>query len=161
MRRFIIVAPGCAGEDLNVWEDAGFKLFDETSQDDPALRPDVILSYASRAGEIPWQLISKLMPKILILTGSVEQKPVFPDGLSGLFNLQVIKGENTCFTIGSSIQGQIAAPDWEAYRAGAGQITRQEQTQALAGSVYRFLLQDLFRETAEWCGHMSSVVGPL
>jgi hypothetical protein len=161
MRRFIIFASGCAGEDLNVWEDAGFKLADGTSLDNPELRPDVILSYASQAGEIPWQVIRKLAPRVLILTGSAAQKPVFPGDLSRLYNIQVIKEESICFTICSSIQGQVETPDWEAYHTGNGPITRQEQIKALAGSIYRFLLQDVFRETAEWCGHMSSVVGPM
>lgn len=161
MRRFVIFAPGCAGEDLNVWEDAGFKLADETNPDNPELRPDIILNCASRTGEIPWQVIRKLVPRVLILTGSAAQKTVFPGDLSGLYNIQVIKGESICFTICSSIQGQVETPDWAAYRSNEGPITRQEQIKALAGSIYRFLLQDVFRETAEWCGHMSSVVGPM
>ncbi|NLI13036.1 hypothetical protein [Pelotomaculum propionicicum] len=161
MRRFVIFTPGCTEEDLKVWEDAGFKLVDETSLDYPELRPDVIFICDFKAGVITWQLISKLLPKVLILTGSSEQTPVIPGELADLFNLQVIKGENISFTIGSTIQGQVVTPAWEIYRVSDGPLTPQEQLQALADSIYRFLLQDVFKETAEWCGHMSSVVGPM
>lgn len=161
MRRFVIVAPGCAGEDLNAWEDAGFKLVETTDVNDPELRPDVIMCCPSRENDIPWNLIRSLLPKLFILAGSNGLKPAIPGDLSEMFSLQMIAGENVCFTIGSSIQGRVAAPDWESYRESSGPITRKEQIKAFAGSVYRFLLQDVFRETAEWCGHMSSVVGPM
>ena len=35
----------------------------------------------------------------------------------------------------------------------------QQKTADLAAAVYMTLLESVFRETAEWCGHMSSVVG--
>jgi len=82
-----------------------------------------------------------------------------PDTLSDIYERQLIVGEGLYFTIGSRISGKVANPDWEAYRSN-GQLSREEQVKTVAGSVYRFLLQDVFRETAEWCGHMSSVVGP-
>ena len=40
-----------------------------------------------------------------------------------------------------------------------GALLSEQATGAFAESLYYYLLRDVFRETAEWCGHMSSVVG--
>lgn len=158
MRRFMIVAPDCATEDKNAWEDVGFKLVETGAELEPGQRPDVLFWRWPREHVAPkWQSVKHLLPKLFITVSN--HKISMPDTLSDIYEQQLITVEGTYFTIGSRIQGIVAVPVWEAYR-GSGQLHRAEQVQAIAGSIYRYLLQDVFRETAEWCGHMSSVVGP-
>lgn len=158
MRRFIIVAPDCAGQDRNAWEDVGFKLVETGAELDPGQRPDVVFwRWSQEDSLLKWQSVKRLLPKLYVTFGNHEISA--PDTLSDIYKQQLIVVEGTYFTIGSRIQGKVDVPDWEAYRSN-GQLPRTEQLKAVAGSIYRFLLQDVFRETAEWCGHMSSVVGP-
>lgn len=105
-------------------------------------------------------MVRQLRPKLFVVADNCEQRINIPGGLVEIYDAQVIAGEGVCFTVGSSIQGKIAVPDWQVHRS-YGRLSREVQIKAVAGSVYRYLLEDVFRETAEWCGHMSSVVGPM
>ncbi len=161
MRRFIVVAPGCSGPDLAAWEDVGFKV-ETTAKHSPGEQPDAMFFWSCSQENIStnWRLVNQLRPKMFVIADNCEQKINMPGGLLEIYDTQVIAGEDVYFTIGSSIQGKIAVPDWPAHRLD-GRLSREVQIKAVAGSVYRYLLEDVFRETAEWCGHMSSVVGPM
>lgn len=167
MRKFTVCAPGCARQDLAAWESEGFKAVDletgaawENKIDNEI---DVIFWFMEeKDSEANWQLVRRLLPKLYIIAGIKEAAAPFD--LSEIYERQVIAGEGVYFTVGSKLQGKVAEPAWEACRAGTsagGPLSRPEQIKIFAGSVYRYLLQDVFRETAEWCGHMSSVVGPM
>lgn len=53
-------------------------------------------------------------------------------------------------TVGTSLEARLHEPAWLVYG--------EDWQKAMAETIYRHLLEDVFRETAEWCGHMSSVV---
>jgi hypothetical protein len=160
VRRFTIVAPNCAGEDTSAWENTSFKLVDKETWDDPEQRPDVFLWHWTQIENMPVQMILSLLPKLYIVMSSPSDEITIPAELADIFSIHSFTGDSACFTIGSRLQGRAAVPDWDAYR-GPGVITREEQIKAVSGSIYRYLLEDVIRETAEWCGHMSSVVGQM
>jgi hypothetical protein len=95
---------------------------------------------------------------LLVIIGDSGEKITVPEELSEIYSLQSFSGADTGFTICSRLEGQVAVPEWDLYGS-QGAITREEEIKAAAGSIYRYLLEDVIRETAEWCGHMSSVVG--
>ena len=160
MRRFTIVAPNSAVEDLCAWEDTSFKLVENGIWDDPEQGPDVFLWHWAQAEDMPVQTILSLLPKLYIVVSALGDKVTIPGELAGIFSVQIITGDSILFTVGSRLQGLAAIPDWDAYRSHAA-ITREEQIKAVSGTIYRYLLEDVIRETAEWCGHMSSVVGQM
>ena len=160
MRRFTIVAPNCAGIDISAWEDTSFKLVESGTWDDPEQGPDVLLWHWSQEKDLPVKMILSLFPKLYVIISSPGDEITIPGQLADIFSLHIITGDSILFTIGSRLQGLAAVPDWDAYR-GHAVITREEQIKAVSGSIYRYLLEDVIRETAEWCGHMSSVVGQM
>lgn len=157
MRRFTVYAPNCTEDDRNAWEDVSFQLVEMETGWDPEKRPDVVFWRWSGDFEAKQKQVESILPKLYVIVSSNELPA--PDTLSAIYERQVIRGEGIYFTIGSKLEGKVSAPDWEACRSG-GQPAETEQIKAVAGAVYRYLLEDVFRETAEWCGHMSSVVGP-
>ena len=160
MRRFTVIAPDCAGEYTGAWEDTSFKLVEGTTWNDPEQRPDVFLWRWSNDEDLPVRKILSLLPGLLVIVSGRDDKITFPEELSEIYSLQSFAGADTGFTIGSRLQGQVAVPEWDLYK-NSDTITREEQLKAAAACIYRYLLEDVIRETAEWCGHMSSVVGHL
>ncbi|MFX4263602.1 hypothetical protein ACOBQJ_15560 [Pelotomaculum propionicicum] len=159
MRRFKVVKSDCAGEYTGAWEDTSFKLVDAGSWDDREQRPDVFLWHWSKEkNDLPVQEVLSLLPRLLVIISNRGENITVPEELIEVYNLQSFAGEDTSFTICSRLEGEVAVPDWDLYKS-SSTITREEQIKAAAGSIYRFLLEDVIRETAEWCGHMSSVVG--
>ncbi|HOV79741.1 MAG TPA: hypothetical protein PK728_06490 [Bacillota bacterium] len=156
MRRFTILAAECAEQELQAWQDVGFMLA-ATAAAGEGHPPDVILLQLVEWHKTAWQLVGSMLPKLYVVLSRREIQP--PAMFSGIYDHQFIAGKGICFNIGSRLQGTVTVPDWEVFGSGAT-LTVAEQIKAVAGSVYRFLLEDIFRETAEWCGHMSSVVGP-
>lgn len=158
MRRFTVIAPDCAGEYAVAWEDASFKLVEAGSWDTPEQWPDVFLWRWSKENDLPVQEVLSLLPRLLVIISDRGEIITVPEDLSEIYSRQSFAGEDTGFTICSRLQGQVAVPQWDLYGS-QGAITREEEIKAAAGSIYRYLLEDVIRETAEWCGHMSSVVG--
>lgn len=158
MRRFTVKAVGCTGEDLFLWEDVGFEQAQKYDEANRGLYPDVALIRLKQGQQSEWQIVESLFPKLYVVLSSSELPP--PAGLREIYEPQFIAAKDFCFSIGSRLPGRVAVPDWEAHTHN-GILTADNQVKAVAGSVYRFLLEDVFRETAEWCGHMSSVVGPV
>jgi len=159
LRRFILEASNCLEEDLRAWQDAGFQIAEPGLKQDPGQRPDLVLRrHWPEQGQLAWAEIKYLFPRVLVILS--EQEIPFPEEISEIYNRYCFAGKSgLVFSIGSTLEGKIEEPDWEAYHFG-DQPARTEEIKAVAGSLYRYLLLDVFRETAEWCGHMSSVVGP-
>lgn len=163
MRQFTVYAPGCAGAELAAWEKEDFKI---TTGPEPGPPPetetDVVYWYwdgGENNGGAKWEVVRRLRPKLFVIAAQQKITAV-PGDLSAIYERQAIPGEKICFTIGSKLPEKVTAPDWQVVRQGVP-LSRTEQVQVLAGAIYRYLLQDVFRETAEWCGHMSSVVGQM
>ncbi len=157
MRRFTVYAPNCTKDDRHAWEDVSFQLVEIETGWDPEKRPDVVFWRWPGDFKAKQKQAESILPKLYVIVSSNELPA--PDNLSALYERQVICGEGIYFIIGSKIDGKVSVPDWEASRSD-GQLAETEQIKAVAGTIYRYLLEDVFRETAEWCGHMSSVVGP-
>lgn len=158
MRRFTLIAPDCARVYSSAWENTGFNLVEAGILDEPGQRPDVFLWHWSGENDLPVPAVLSLLPRLIVIVcARGEQITISPD-LSEIYNLQSFAGRDTGFTICSRLEGEVSVPDWNLY-SNEGEISREEQIKAVAGAVYRFLLEDVIRETAEWCGHMSSVVG--
>jgi len=157
MRRFLLYAPGSSPLVRTAWMEVGFKLME--SVDNNTGQPDVYLwQWCKADNEIHRQSVDRMQPKVFIIIANSGKQ--IPESLLQVYRQQVIRGETSCFTIGTTIEGKVAVPDWNAYRL-EGRLDYGEELKTLAGSIYRFLLEDIFRETADWCGHMSSVVQPL
>jgi len=160
VRHFLFAAPGCSRKEIGAWEDVGFKLTVTDIDNLDEQRPDVIVWRRQQADKTTmWQMVNSLLPKVFVIVCADDKEMTWPESLVEIYDSQAIFGESFCFNVGSKIQGKVAVPDWDANRTG-GQLSQEDEIKALAGSIYRYLLEDVFRETAEWCGHMSSVVGP-
>lgn len=158
MRRFTVIAPSCAGEYTDAWEDTSFKLVQGGTWDNPEQRPDIFLWRWPQEKDLPVREILAFLPRLLVIISGRDEDITFPEELSEIYSLQSFAGADICFTIGSRLLGQVSVPEWDSYKNNSV-ITREEQIKAVAASIYRYLLEDVIRETAEWCGHMSSVVG--
>jgi len=157
MKRFSLFTYNCSEEETKAWEDMGFVVIKH--QDLVDYKPlDVIFGHLSGKDDAFWGSIKDIMPKVLVITG--HQAIEFPGCLSRLYERQVICGRTVSFSLGSIIDGKVKEPDWET-RAVEGVLTTAGQVKDLAGAVYSFLLEDIIRENEDWCGHMSSVVGPV
>ncbi len=158
MRLFTFIAPGCGEEDISAWQNTSFKLVEEGAWDEPGQWPDLFLWHWRKEKELPVATILSLLPRLVVIISDPDEQIIVSQKLSEIYSLQSFAGRDTCFAICSRLEGEVAVPDWNLY-SDQGEITREEQLKAAAGAVYRFLLEDVIRETAEWCGHMSSVVG--
>jgi len=148
---------------MQPWLDTGFLAFKagENTVGDLPQQPDVMFwRQAGEGGEGFWQEAESLYPALIIVLCDGKNAPAPPAGLASLYRWQTLPGEDTSFLVASRLESEFWAPDWEAYRRG-NVLTPHDQLKAVADAAYRLLLQELFRETLEWCGHTFSVVGPL
>lgn len=159
MRRFTVYFPGGKISDAHchAWLEAGFKLVISEDELEPEQSPDAVCWLCSQDNSVQFREVKYLLPKVYIIICDQNSSP--DAELPDVYEHHLFAAEEFRFTIGSRIQGRPAAPVWEDYRTD-GQFPSELQIKAVADSTYRFLLEDVFRETAEWCGHMSSVVGP-
>ncbi|MTI83112.1 MAG: hypothetical protein FH756_04245 [Firmicutes bacterium] len=157
MKTFSLFTYKCSEEKKRVWEDMGFKIIGGKDLGSERQNLDVFFWCWSKQDNEVWKSIKKMLPKVLVITG--RRGIAWPKDLSGLYEPQMIIGNKLSFTLGSKIEGKVKVPDWQTYVIN-GLLTDVGEVKALAGSVYRFLLEDVMRENEEWCGHMSSVVGP-
>lgn len=152
MKKFTAITVNCSDDENEGWVSMGFEVVASG-----VLFPDAVFFHLPTPGSIQWESIKKVMPKVLVI--SSRQGICFPDYISSIYQGQEIVGDGLIFTTGARIQGQVDVPGWGEYADGKG-LTMAGQIRAIAGAVYRFLLDDAIRENEEWCGHMSSVVGP-
>lgn len=145
-------------EDKKAWEDIGFKPLESEYKVHCESRPDILFWRTTQDNKPAWDEVQKVLPKLFVAAGPREL--TVPGELLDTYEHQVITGEKLCFTIGSRLEGIMPPPDWEAYRVDGG-LPTFEQVKAVAGCIYRYLLNDAHREREEWCGHMSSVVGQM
>jgi hypothetical protein len=87
-------------------------------------------------------------PKLFCLPSSVAA--LMPSQWQA-YTQQTVRVAGTDWIVGSKLEEPLP-PAVTEYLA-------QQKTAELAAVVYIVILESVFRETAEWCGHMSSVVG--
>ncbi|MDD4587622.1 MAG: hypothetical protein PHC60_04410 [Heliobacteriaceae bacterium] len=154
MRRFVLYTPEqVPAADRQAWLDAGFVAAGVKEKVDVVYWPE-----CPDQGEFA-AVLAGLFPRIYVVAGS--RAPSLPAGLAADYVQQVFTGEGLCFYLGRWIDPVVAVPVWDGYRDEAKVLPRPVQVKAVADVVWRALLADVFQETADWCGHMSSVVGPM
>lgn len=143
MNRFSVIFSGDTPL-RQAWEAAGFHCLESNRPDD--IKPDALVW----AGTDAVSLLSALSadkPKVFVITARC-----LPADLPEYYTLHFWQSGGQQITVGTMLETELAEPKWLAYEG--------DWQKALADTVFRHLLQDVFRETAEWCGHMSSVVRP-
>jgi len=164
MKRFSVYIPAESypKEYAVPWFDAGFSVTGagEKAGGESPLRPDVVFwPEGENPGEEFWRKADSLCPALIVVLFAGRPAPKPPAGLEDVYRWQVIPGKGVNFGVASRLEGEFGPPDWDAYQSG-DTLTVYDQIKALAGSAYRLLLEELFRETREWCGHTFSVLGP-
>ena len=142
MRQFSVCIEGDAAA-YEAWENSGFIHFDAVESDEG---PDALVLPASPDAAAISERIASTMPKLfIVMTGYMPPAP-----LAENYTLQSWTHKGMNITVGTLLETALPDPPRPEYG--------DDWQKAIAGTVYRYLLQDLFRETADWCGHMSSVV---
>jgi hypothetical protein len=145
MNRFSILVRGNATVG-KAWEDAGFVCVSAGEQTER--RPDALILPADMSGAAFQDMIGSVIPKLFVVM--IRYSP--PPSIAENYAIHLWRYKQVEITAGTMLETVLPEPPWPEYG--------QDWQKAIADTVYRHLLQDRFRETAEWCGHMSSVVRP-
>jgi hypothetical protein len=153
MKRFTIAVSDGGGE-TGPWLDTGFVEFIPGREDDGrARRPDVLIISPAQA---EWEkIVAESWPKVLFL--GAEAPPVLTAELAEAFNLHRWHPHGLNLAVATRLEASLDEPQWAAYLQD-DPLTGPVAAKAAADTVYRHLLADIFRDTAEWCGHTFSVV---
>lgn len=154
MKQFVLWAWMMHPVEQDIWRDAGFLVLPQHPGAAPEIaEPDVIwLSVAK--GQSYQQtfglenLLQQSHPKVFFLCS--RDRSIMPCHWSE-YQQHIIAVDGIEWLIGSKLE--------EALPTALADYFSQQKTADLAAVVYMTLLESVFRETAEWCGHMSSVVG--
>ena len=156
MKKFIAWARAMDQMQQTIWQEAGFDIIvSESGQTEgkSIQNADVLWLYATNGLnsqltiDIHDQLKSSY-PKIFFLCS--RDLSTMPGHWSEYQQHIVIVDGIECL-IGTKLEEPLPTSLLEYFA--------QQKTAELAAVVYMTLLESVFHETAEWCGHMSSVVG--
>lgn len=92
-----------------------------------------------------------LGPKVFMIKKEAKTSVAFPDDCRTGYSWKEYAAGPSSWILGSKLETPLSED--------MGALLSEQATVAFAESLYYYLLRDVFRETAEWCGHMSSVVG--
>ena len=153
MKKFPIRLLGMNSDEMKIWREAGFFIMPELpSSADESAPPELIwLSGNAVGGSCECILAAELQtayPKLFFLHSSATA--LMPQHWVA-YTQQTVQVAGTEWIVGSKLEEPLP-PAVTEYLA-------QQKTAELAAVVYIVILESVFRETAEWCGHMSSVVG--
>jgi hypothetical protein len=157
MKQFSLLAVGSTL--LTGWLESGFLEWVKPTGDRGATEyPEVIVAEVDLVKNNWEELLQKMFPPVVVV--------VHPEGRSPCCQLPPEyttywwpKG-NMAFLIGSRLEDLLIQPDWQSYEK-AGHLDNCQCHKAVSDVIYRHLLQEVFRETREWCGHTFSVLGHL
>jgi hypothetical protein len=158
MKRFVLYAPGMVQPEQEIWQQAGFDINSEgteafSASQGAGIDAVWVVNSSSLAPvseeQAGWQKIYQLRPKLFIL--QTEKNGMLPDCWRESYALNEYGTGRNHWVVGTKIEAPL--PD------DMGALLSEKNTAALAEFFYYYLLRDVFRETADWCGHMSSVVG--
>ena len=137
---------------VKAWEDAGFVCVStgekRNSHDQSERRPDALILPPDLSDTSFQDVIGSIMPMLFVVM--IHYSP--PSSIAENYAIQFWRCRQAAITVGTMLETVLPEPPWSEYG--------EDWQKAIADTVYRHLLQDRFRETAEWCGHMSSVVRP-
>ena len=153
MKKFTLRDIGLDPEENQIWREAGFCLMQEpwfpSSEKTP---PELIwLADSAVSGKFADRITEELrtsFPKLFFVQCKVAA--LMPAHWQA-YAQQTVRVAGADWIVGSKLEEPLP-PAVAEYMA-------QQKTADLAAVVYMTLLESVFRETAEWCGHMSSVVG--
>lgn len=138
---------------MKIWREAGFFIMPEPPypSGESATAELIWLSDNAAVGSCECTLAVELQtayPKLFFLhSRAVSLMPLHWHS----YTQQVVSIDGTDWIVGSKLDEPLPREVTE-YLA-------QQKTAELAAVLYIVILESVFRETAEWCGHMSSVVG--
>ena len=145
MKRFLAYARDLTVAERKIWEQAGFDIVTADAaatcgEEDPPI--DLALLGASEF------LPESLTPKVFVVSAKTAGD-ASPDW-QRRYEVRFYSAGAHGWIIGSKTETP-PPNDW-------GVLLVEKNVAAFAESLYYYLLRDVFRETAEWCGHMSSAV---
>ena len=94
-------------------------------------------------------LDQRMMPKIILLKTGASW--MAPEHLQAIYTMREYGESPNRWLVGAKIEAPLPED--------VGTLLCEQNMEALSETLYDCLLRDVFRETADWCGHMSSVVG--
>jgi len=145
MKRFLAYAQDLGSEEQTLWEQAGFDLV--TDEEAAILREDGVTIDLALLDDLSSSL-EQLDPKAFV--APMREIQTTPAQWSRKYELRLYGTSPQGWLIGTKAEAPLP-DDW-------GNLLDEKNVAAFAESLYYYLLRDVFRETAEWCGHMSSVV---
>lgn len=153
MKRFVIYAPEFTLSQRKIWEMAGFDILPETDTEKTLPGPEggvdvVRLAVETLADTGLEKVLNALQPRLLLLLPAAGG--VLPEKWREIYRMQALATQLNGWRTGTKLEAPL--PD------DLGALLQDGAEARLADRLYEYLLQDVFRETAEWCGHMSSVV---
>ena len=149
MKRFIVFTAGMELAARNLWHSAGFDVLPENRAEWPEnANPDIIWIAETNFDALSVSQVELLSAKVLFARGNAVI--LLSEKWQSAYVLQKSE-EKTTWVYGTKLETPL--PDE------TGALLLGGETAALAECLYNYLLKDVFRETADWCGHMSSVVG--
>jgi len=144
VKRFALYGLGLTPTEQKLWQGAGF----DFAQEPAAV--DLMLLFIDRMDQlIEVQRLSELRPKIFLVRGLSSEQ--LPECWRSVYDIQTCGSGVHRWVFGSILESPLPKD--------VGDLLMEEAMPALSEGLYSCLLRDVFRETAEWCGHMSSVVG--
>lgn len=158
MRHFYVYSPVWKQEYRLLWSDCGFTPVSDLAmcEDQP---PDVIVAYGAPGDPATfWQTAKAARSKIVLVPDLSFHR--LPETARDMYEEQHIAGEGLCFSLATRLEGELPLPVWDMYRVN-GKLGEMTQHKVMADTLYRYLLNDILRETFEWCGHTFSVLGPV
>lgn len=133
----------------NLWNSAGFDVLPENRVEWPEnASPDVIWIAEANVDTLSVSQEELLSAKVLFARGNAAT--LLSEKWQSAYVLQK-SDEKMTWVYGTKLEAPLPEE--------TGALLLSGETAALAECLYNYLLKDVFRETADWCGHMSSVVG--
>ena len=151
MKKFVLWCWALKPAQAEIFRKAGFLVIpQEQTVSSEMPEPDVVWidEQADGSGLVATLDLNSLYPKIFIVSGAVS--PLIPIHWQ-TYDCQSFFQDGETWRIGSKLEDLLPLELTEDFA--------NNKTADWAAILYMTLLKSLFRETAEWCGHMSSVVG--
>jgi hypothetical protein len=152
MKKFPIRVLGLDSDEMKIWRDAGFFIVQGPPfSADESASPELIWlseNVDSSCGYTDATEFRTSYPKLFFLHSSAAS--LMPPHWQA-YTRQTVQVAGTDWIIGSKLE--------EPLPPAVAEYLAQQKTAELAAVLYIVILESVFRETAEWCGHMSSVVG--
>lgn len=151
MKQFVLAATGLTMEEEECWRQTGFLLRHGLSNALPTEEKVDLLCWTDFSGqtEALAKELTTLQPTVVLLGRSCLLQ--WPKPWDEVYSPQSCGSGDDGWSFGT--KGEALLPKE------TGALLRERATGGLAEGLYYYLLREVFRETEDWCGHMSSVVG--